>query len=336
MAFDYGDAGMDFGDSMFGDTNFVDFGGEYNLGDYLGGGSGYAPNSTIDNLADGYDVISNPNSLQVPSDDKDPYNESPLSQFGKQIKGPFAKGLAGLFGPVGRVGYGALTQDRSMVPSLFGSMVGNAILPGFGGMIGGWAGSKVDMPTYSGPMSENPGFNGADVGQTLMQLYGMSQAGKGLEGASDMNSALQQQMRSLADIYGPNSPYAAQMRQTLARKDAAAGRNSQYGPREAQLQALLAEKQTQATNALSQAAQVGNTNALAMNKYKNQMLGNKIALAGNIAKKFGLFDMFGKGGRTPPIVGSGIPALSDIDSSFVAGNFGSGGASSNPLLNWLD
>jgi hypothetical protein len=41
-------------------------------------------------------------------------------------------------------------------------------------------------------------------------------------------------------MYGPNSPYAQQMRQTLDRRDAAAGRRSQYGPREVELQANLA------------------------------------------------------------------------------------------------
>jgi hypothetical protein len=42
-------------------------------------------------------------------------------------------------------------------------------------------------------------------------------------------------------MYGPNSAYAQQMRQQLERRDAASGRRSQYGPREVELQAKLAE-----------------------------------------------------------------------------------------------
>lgn len=326
---------------LFGDysnifsNGFDDFG---NMGDAFSywGGDDYTGGSSVGvpDLAAGYDLISNPNSLQVESDNQDPYNESLISQFGKQIKSPFTRGLANMFGPVGRIAYGTLTQDRSMIPSMFGGIVGNAILPGIGGMLGGWAGSKVNLPSYTGTVPRE--FGMGDAAQTLMQLYGMSQAGKGLGEAGDMNSALANQVRSLGEIYGPNSPYAAQMRQTLARKDAAAGRNSQYGPREAQLQALLAEKQAQATSAMSQAAQVGNANALAMNKYRNQMTGQKLALASNMAKKFGLFDMFGSGsGRTPnfnPNLGIG-PSL--VPGSLMP--FGSiPDSSSNPLLNWLD
>lgn len=319
------------GFSDMGDS-FGDWG---NYGEYQ---SGFDSNALAPDLAAGYDLISNPNSLLVDSEDKDPYNESPLSQFGKSMKGNFSRGLAGMFGPMGRIGYGAITQDRGMIPSLGLGMIGNAILPGIGGMLGSWAGSKVDLPSYTGPRDASFGIG--DVAPTLMQLYGMSQAGKGLGEASDMNSALASQVRSLGEIYGPNSPYAAQMRQTLARKDAAAGRNSQYGPREAQLQALLAEKQAQATSAMSQAAQAGNANALAMNKYRNQLTGQKLALASNMAKKFGLFDMFGGGGRSTSPFGN-IPAISVPDfnpaASFVGGGvLTGGGGSSNPLLSWLD
>lgn len=45
----------------------------------------------------------------------------------------------------------------------------------------------------------------------------------------------------LASLFGPNSAYAQQLRQQLERKDSAAGRNSQYGTREVELQARLAE-----------------------------------------------------------------------------------------------
>lgn len=65
--------------------------------------------------------------------------------------------------------------------------------------------------------------------------------------ASRVNRQYQNQMndqvRRLSDLYSSNSPYAQQLRQELERKDAASGRRSQYGQRETQLQAMLAEKQ---------------------------------------------------------------------------------------------
>ena len=42
-------------------------------------------------------------------------------------------------------------------------------------------------------------------------------------------------------MFGQNSAYSQALRQQLARKDAAGGRRSQYGPREVELQARLAE-----------------------------------------------------------------------------------------------
>lgn len=46
---------------------------------------------------------------------------------------------------------------------------------------------------------------------------------------------------NLQSLYGPNSAYAQQLRQQLTRQDAAAGRRSQYGNREVELQARLAD-----------------------------------------------------------------------------------------------
>ena len=47
-------------------------------------------------------------------------------------------------------------------------------------------------------------------------------------------------------LFAPDSPYAKQMQQTLARKDAAAGRNSQYGDRAVQLAAALTQAKSNA------------------------------------------------------------------------------------------
>jgi hypothetical protein len=68
--------------------------------------------------------------------------------------------------------------------------------------------------------------------------------------------------------FGPDSPYAQQLRQKLERQDAAGGRRSQYGSREVELQARLAEvnanQQSRNAPALSQLYQQrqGSTNSV--------------------------------------------------------------------------
>ena len=90
---------------------------------------------------------------------------------------------------------------------------------------------------------------------------GLYSSNQQLKQAQDNQAMIEQQQRQLSDMYSPNSPYAQQLQQTLARKDAASGRNSQYGTRAVQLQAMLADKANQ--TALGQ-AQLSNANNLAM------------------------------------------------------------------------
>lgn len=77
----------------------------------------------------------------------------------------------------------------------------------------------------------------------------------------------QQNLQSLQNMFGPNSPYAQQLRQQLERKDAAGGRRSQYGPREVELQAALARQNAgimpQVAGQQMQLAQMQNQNRMA-------------------------------------------------------------------------
>lgn len=59
--------------------------------------------------------------------------------------------------------------------------------------------------------------------------------------ANRASKDLKKQSGQLDSLYGQNSAYSKAMREQLARKDAAAGRRSQYGPREVELQARLAQ-----------------------------------------------------------------------------------------------
>lgn len=70
-----------------------------------------------------------------------------------------------------------------------------------------------------------------DMAGSLLQLYRANRARKDLQG----------QISGLQGMFGQDSSYATTMRNQLNRRDAAAGRRSQYGPREVELQAKLAE-----------------------------------------------------------------------------------------------
>jgi len=132
----------------------------------------------------------------------------------------------------------------------------------------GIAGTQVEVPGASnvqfGALGEGtpaaPGVaatgattGGAKVGENLMSMYQqyapwMRLANTGLNAYQQY--AQQQAQNRYADqinqMFAPNSPYAQQMQQTLARQDAAAGRNSQYGNRAVQLAAALTQARAQA------------------------------------------------------------------------------------------
>jgi hypothetical protein len=123
-----------------------------------------------------------------------------------------------------------------------------------------------------------------------------------LQQQEDMLRQQQQGMPSLESMYGADSPYAKQLEQTLARKDAKAGRNSQYGPRAAQLQAMLADKastygaqQAQSMNAYNSArnATMNARNTQAQNQA--QIQAQQLASLFNFADKSGLMQKMEKG-----------------------------------------
>ena len=82
----------------------------------------------------------------------------------------------------------------------------------------------------------------------------------------------------LGSMFSENSPYATQLRQQLERRDAAAGRRSQYGPREVELQAKLAAMANQIA-----------PNQMAARQYGDQSLMRMLGMLGS-ANKMGVFD----------------------------------------------
>jgi hypothetical protein len=101
---------------------------------------------------------------------------------------------------------------------------GNAFTSFLGGMNQG----PQQRPTPQAQLM-NPWSAGLGTLGTLYQGYKQGQN-------------LSNQQKTLENLFTPNSPYAQQMRQTLERKDAAAGRRSQYGTREVELMGDLTAK----------------------------------------------------------------------------------------------
>lgn len=77
--------------------------------------------------------------------------------------------------------------------------------------------------------------------QTAFDTLGSISSIGDLWSAQQQNSDLGQLSSNLMSMYGDDSPYARKLRKDLQRRDAAAGRRSQYGPRSVELQAKLAE-----------------------------------------------------------------------------------------------
>ena len=157
--------------------------------------------------------------------------------------------------------------------------------------------SKVtDQPQLQQP---DYGLLGAGVGG-LMDLYSGGKVadayGSSASSAEDQANQLQQQMQqmpTLASMYGADSPYAKQLAATLQAKDAAAGRNSQYGNRAVQLQAMLADKGSQYATAQAQMANQYNAARTAANAARAQATN---AQQGVYAKVLG--NMFGLADKT--------------------------------------
>ena len=132
----------------------------------------------------------------------------------------------------------------SRVGGTLGSVVGGGIAGPVGAMVGGYVGSQAgraggvgstDTSGFRGDAGRGGGLNFENLASGLGNLYLNNRAAK----AADSN------VQSLGSMFGPNSAYSQQMRQQLERRDAASGRRSQYGPREVELQAKLAQMAAQ-------------------------------------------------------------------------------------------
>lgn len=170
-------------------------------------------------------------------------NPALLSQTG--VAPAQDQGLSTLYGPNS-------TASGSPTGSVIDSSgaangVGNTIssIPGTGG--GGMGGSF----DWSSP-------------QGLQAIFGLAKSGLGAYQQYQQGQAANRYAADINNQFAPNSPYAQQMQQELARKDAAAGRNSQYGSRAVQLAAALTQARAQALGGSNYAQARQNTSGASM------------------------------------------------------------------------
>lgn len=169
--------------------------------------------------------------------------------------------LSSLYGP-----------GSTAAQSPMGSALGQST-QGVGGGVSPFGGTLGQAPATSGGAFDylkSPGgiqdlFKLGQQGLSAFQQYQKGQAAKNYAG-------------QISGMFGPNSPYAQQMQQTLARTDAAAGRNSQYGTRATQLAAALTQAQAQALGGNNYAQAAQNTSG-------SNVLNGLFGLAGTSAGK---------------------------------------------------
>jgi hypothetical protein len=148
---------------------------------------------------------------------------------------------------------------------------GTAASTGFGAGIGegaaagGWSLADIykGAKTASDWLTKKPeggGMSPAETGIGLYDMYAKSRMGEAqMQQFDRINSQIDQ-------FYAPGSPEYNLMKQEIERKDAAAGRLSQYGPREVELAARLAPLKMNARNQ-ALASQYGMFNQGLMNQW---------------------------------------------------------------------
>jgi hypothetical protein len=177
------------------------------------------------------------------------------TMFGPQstaAMSPMGSGIAGTAGDVSGNGvqFGALGEGTASAP---GAAAAASDIPG----------QSIGSNYAQAATSAQQG--GGGVNDFLNQLFGVGQGGATSQSVGQLSPWLglaksglgayqqyaQQQANnnytnSINQMFAPDSPYAQQMATTLARQDAAAGRNSQYGNRAVQLAAALTQARANA------------------------------------------------------------------------------------------
>jgi hypothetical protein len=219
------------------------------------------------------------------------YNAAQNKNYGALAQGLVGAATGnGLAGAVAGIGTNAAMgrNVRGPVGSTLGGMIGGGIAGPLGGMIGSQVGRSVATSdrapvggTSYGDRTLGGGRSGIDAGQLaagLGSLYLNNRAARTAES----------NVQDLSSMFGPNSAYAQQLKQQLERRDAAAGRRSQYGPREVELQAKLAQMAAQYGPNISQSN-------MQAQQVSNQRRQQNLSALYAMARESGLMDQISSG-----------------------------------------
>lgn len=174
----------------------------------------------------GYGMQTGANAIMGDDDNQGTGNYSSVQQpsFMSQYTNGGQSGPSGPFSTnastdsIGSDPYGlAASQPQPNQPQ--GQRQGNPVMDFSKKLLSGFGGANAT------------GGNFDNMAGNLMQLWQSHQNAKQYGGLAS----------GLQSLYSPNSPYAQQLNQALTRSDAAAGRRSQVGPRNVELQARLAD-----------------------------------------------------------------------------------------------
>ena len=138
--------------------------------------------------------------------------------------------------------------------------------------------SEFSLPSVLGNVGGRMGnFALNNAGDLASMLYGFYNNRK-------QQKAIGDQVNTLQGMYGQNSPYAQQLRNTLNAKAAAGGRRSNVAGRETQLQAMLADRTAQMQ-----------PNLLALNQARGGLQNNNMNMLLQGMNKLGGFNALGSG-----------------------------------------
>jgi hypothetical protein len=266
------------------------------------------------------------------------FSSNPIGRLAGSLAGGQLANYAtnGEFAPMtgGNIGgmVGGLAGGLSGLP--FGSTAGSYLGRQLGGVdynsLGGNFNSSGNMGSSGFMPGELGGMPGTLGNSPNLQPTNLNEGLSGLFNSGIMNANINRNIGSaigqMQGLYGQNSPYATALRQQLERRDAAAGRRSQYGPREVELQAALAGNAAKLQPGLNQ---------MYMQRYNAQD-----ALARSLLTNFsknpnmfsGLSGLFGGGnngvvpvGNLPDVPNYNPVTLPDVSNGgFQSGNEGMG------------
>lgn len=222
-----------------------------------------------------------------------------LGSAGASGTGLIASPGAGL-GLAGATGTGAGLAVTPSMAGAIGAGIGSSIpagsaIGGLGSMMGGTGTGGAAAPGagsgVGGALNAGKGLV-SQAGGLISKLLG-GQSG-GVSGLGNILSLLANQqgynkqdqlIDEIKSIYSPDGVYAKKLKSDLARQDAAAGRNSQYGPRLERLMGSLGDSQARALSGLNQ-------NLQNQQGYLNGILGSGGRLFDSMGGMNSLMDLF--------------------------------------------